>query len=117
MRVLCQLRRPPFVALCAAITFVLASAVSAQERAAPLSSSDIAARTDFLKRRGYVASYTVEGVRVTAVAGPKLRYIPSDESRRELCSWVLRAHKEENSAVTSARFVDAQGQLLLECAS
>jgi len=46
-----------------------------------------------------------------------LRYIPSEGSHRELCGWVRSAHKAENSAVTGARFVDTQGQLLLECGS
>jgi hypothetical protein len=117
MRVLDYFRALAVAAPFAAIILTFSSTTSAQEPAPPPSSSDVALRTEVLKRRGYVASYSVAGSRVTAVVGPKMRFIPSDDSRRELCSWVLNAHKAENSSVTSARFVDAQGQLLLECAS
>jgi hypothetical protein len=117
MRVLDHFRVLALAAPFAAIVLTSSTTTSAQESAPQLSSGDIAWRTDFLKRRGYVASYSVSGNRVTAVVGPKMRFIPSDDSRRELCAWVLSAHKAENSSVSSARFIDSQGQLLLECVS
>jgi hypothetical protein len=117
MRVLERFRTLAVAASIAAIVLTFANTASAQGSAPPLSSSDIAWRTDFLKRRGYFASYSVAGSRVTAVVGPKMRFIPSDDSRRELCAWVLSAHKVENTSLTSARLVDSQGQVLLECVS
>lgn len=117
MRVPATLWALAMAASCMAAVLTTSASAFGQAPAAALSSSEVAWRADFLKRRGYFTFYAADRKRVTAIAGPKLDFIPAEDSRRELCLLLLNAHKAQRATITSARIVDPQGQVLLECAS